>query len=331
MAEAILSRSGGGGESETIVPITPGYHTILATLKTEDGVAITNQVVSCNDGGRFHNYTTNEKGQAMFVTNSGSANFLISRIINGVTYADIVDTWINIDAPVGLSSRANLVHNKAQNFKMESSGKFYTICNRNVNLHIVGGGGGGSGGFCNRRQIWAGGGGGAGYANNYNTKLNKGMYDFVAGSGGGGGASFDRSEKYAYNPQNVTNGGAGGTSYIKNTDFTAVGGQGGMHAYSSGPVAKGGLGDGNGGSSPVSYAGGGGGAGGGYNAPNPFGYPGGGAGSWTYPSGQTRTYVGANSGKLAGGGGGDACAGGAFGTTSGGGSGGTGVLYIEFL
>ena len=74
MAEAILSRSG-GGESETIIPITPGYHTILATLKTEDGVAITNQVVSCNDGGRFHNYTTNEKGQAMFVTNSGSAIF----------------------------------------------------------------------------------------------------------------------------------------------------------------------------------------------------------------------------------------------------------------
>lgn len=331
MAEAILSRSG-GGESETIIPITPGYHTILATLKTEDGVAITNQVVSCNDGGRFHNYTTNEKGQAMFVTNSGSANFLISRIINGVTYADIVDTWINIDAPVGLSSRANLVHNKAKNYTMTASGKFYTICNRNVNLHIVGGGGGGSGGFMNRRETWAGGGGGTGYANNYNTKLNKGMYEFIAGSGGYGGKSSDVGEKYGYNAQNVSNGGTGGTSYIKNTNFTALGGQGGMHGrYGNRPVAKGGLGNGDGGSSPVGYAGGGGGAGGGYNYPLSTGGPGGGTGSWTYPSGQTRTYVSPNSGRLAGGGGGDACAGGAFGTATGGRSGGTGVLYIEFL
>lgn len=343
MGECIITRSGGGGEAEAIVPITPGYHTILASLKADDGRAISNHIISCKDGDRYYNYTTNEKGQAMFVCNSGSANFLISNVINGIVYVDVSNTWINVDAPIGLSSKINLIHNINPSYTMLSTGSFYTLCDRNVNLHIVGGGGGGGGAFTNWTSTqYGGGGGGAGYMNNYNTLLNKGKYDFVVGSGGSGGRSEETSEKHSYNTQNTTPGSTGGTSYIKNTSFSAAGGSGGIPQRSSDNSASGGLGYGGtytsaGGPSPVSYAGGGGGGGNGARIDSwstsklPGGSPYGGAGGNHYFQGQSFFYVAPLSGSRGGGGGGDKAISGTGMTLTGGGRGGDGLLYIEFL
>lgn len=61
MGEALISRAGGGGDAEQIIPITPGYHTILATVRTDKGTPMVEYPVSCLDGSSQYNYSTNEK------------------------------------------------------------------------------------------------------------------------------------------------------------------------------------------------------------------------------------------------------------------------------
>lgn len=111
MGEAIISRSGGGsGSDNVIVPITPGYHTVLVTLMSNEGRKLDNAEIRCNDGGHWFNYTTNESGQAMFATNSGTLYFFVNSIFkNNVVMIDQknVENY-KYDAPVGVSSKLNL-------------------------------------------------------------------------------------------------------------------------------------------------------------------------------------------------------------------------------
>ena len=338
MGEALISRAGGGGEVESIIPITPGYHTILATLKAADGRTIPNAVINCRDGSLWYNYTTNDKGQALFVCNSGSANFFISNVIEGIMYCDITDTNINIDAPVGATTRLNLMHNNASSFIKRTSGMFYLLSSRNVNMHLVGGGGGGGGGFYNYKTSYGGGGGGAGYMNNYNINLPKGAYNLVIGSGGLGGLGFRVSNKYGFSYNSTINGSSGGTTYIANTSYSAIGGSGGCPQHSS-IQASGGLGNGgyqsrgNGEASPVTYAGGGGACGGGWNSRSYYGgSPYGGYGAYSYQLGQSVGVIALpGSGSNAGGGGGLVCSSYTNDGSDRGGSGGSGLMCINFL
>ena len=108
MAECIISRASIPGEAETIIPITPGYHTILVTVRDYKGGLMQNYPINCKDGSKYYNYTTNEKGQAMFVTNSGAANIYATNVLSGYTYIDFDTQWKNIDAPVGLNTKDNI-------------------------------------------------------------------------------------------------------------------------------------------------------------------------------------------------------------------------------
>ena len=273
----------------------------------------------------------------MFTCNSGSANVYVTNIIDGVIYRDIANTWMNVDAPVGSVSKKTFIHNKSSYIEFTSSGIINTLCNRTVNLHIVGGGGGGAGGFWWRDDgtnlVKNGGGGGSGFMNNWlGITLNAGKYNFQAGAGGAGGqTNWWTSSNPNFN--SATDGGAGGTSYIVGTDFYAIGGNGGngwgpgqYESRNNANVSLGGLGNGGymgwaileemGGmyftqwitaeNSPVSFAGGGGGMG---NA-NGSGWAINGRGGWPYGghSGYyhegNSSYISATSGTRGGGGGG---------------------------
>lgn len=338
MGEALISRAG-GGEIESPIPITPGYHTVRVTLKDWNNTPVQNYAIACNDGSAMYEYTTNEKGQCLFVCNSGSANIHIRNVINGVTIADIGDSWANIDAPVGLTTDVKLNLIKGPNYVDYTSSKtFNTLIVSEADLDIIGGGGGGGAGDYENRDSFGGGGGAGGNWNRYNNiPINRTPLSFVAGSGGSGG--YWRSGS-THSSANV-DGKAGGTSYIANTSYSAYGGGGGnSSSYSTGSGAAN-VGTGKGGNgnrtwnvpselvaamnSPLDFAGGGG-RGGckTRNMPSMIGgYPYGGSGAW---SNNSEGEVSGGSGSRGGGGGGG------LGDDSRGGSGGTGMmrLYLHY-
>ena len=297
MAEAILVRSTTIPE-EILNPIYPSesYHKVLVTLRNEDGVAITNAYLNCKDGSTNYNYKTNEKGQCLFTVNSGAANILATNNIEGYIYPDILNTWMNIDAPVGEVTRVNLVHNKQTSpIDFTSSKIIRFMSTRELDLYLIGGGGGGGAGWFKwfnsdyEGQWGYGGGGGGGNYNLYNNIVFEGgnNYNFQAGAGGAKRRyvvinywRFNNANGYLTNTSDIQNGGAGGTSYIVGTEYSATGGQGGKANFSTGytsdrhhwatSVAIGGTGNGgygrgwnalsDGSTSPLSFAGGGGGA-----------------------------------------------------------------------
>lgn len=276
MAEAIISRS--SAAAETVVPVTPGYHTILVTLKDLDGLPMVNRIVSCKDNKTYYNYTTNEKGQAIFAVNSGYANIFVNNYFNDIQFLDILPIYKNIDAPVGLTSKINLTFDECNKeyYEFTANKKFALLKKRNANLIICGGGGGGgyfitqSGQGSPSTKI--SGGGAGGYLNQYNniTLGKRVIYNFIVGIGGAAGTYNRNNYKYV-------KGNTGGTSYIVNTEYSAIGGNGGNTAYFGTNLSKavGGLGNGayytwatsanggtkywNGTNSSVDFAGGGGG------------------------------------------------------------------------
>ena len=366
MGECIITRAGGGGNDIDSIAVIPGYHSLLVSLKTADGSAITNQVINCKDGNSWYNYTTNEKGQVLFTCNSGSANLYVSNTINGITYCDILPTNMNVDTPVGQKSIVNLTHNNQTIAEFTQSATIYILSKRNANVSIVGGGGGGGGAWARTRRDWevgySGLGGGAGYMNSYITELSN-SYNFIAGSGGAGGSAVTNyNNAMTTDDYNMAIGKAGGISYIENTNMSATGGAGGRITNSYNTPAAGGLGNGgNGiqkaGNSPVSFAGGGGGYGISWRSPynsksttetyirssinsnytgNSYfkGTPYGGYGGiFVEYSGSGAAYgqYMPTSGSRGGGGGGMICYAEGDAPEYGGGSGGMGLLHIEFL
>ena len=272
MGEALISRSGGGGsDDDSSIVVIPTHHSILVTVKGpgNKGLAV-NYPVSCKDGATYYNYTTNTKGQVLFMCNSGSANILTANYINGIRYIDVSNKWTNIAAPVGSSTKLNIELNRGQaSVSTTVVYNFTTAVTRAVNIALVGGGGGGGSGVEYDERWYGGGGGGAGYLNWYNnyTIESGNVYSFRPGSGGSRTTEIQQ------------NGGTGGTSVILNTSMSAIGGRGGGNSWSNrstgwyGKGGEGGLGNGgdgssnrsiseaqNGKNSSVSFAGGGGGA-----------------------------------------------------------------------
>ena len=352
MAEAIISRSG-GGEAEQIIPITPGYHSLLVTLKSKSSNApLANASISCKDGERYYNYTTNEKGQCLFMCNSGAANISITDTIEGIKYFDIDNTRVNVDAPIGQSSKINIYHNDKLGVQQFNNNTNIIFLNPHVvDINIVGGGGGGSGSYLfTDNRIGDGGkaaGGGGGYINNYPDQELKARvyYNFKAGNGGSGGfVGYQRlgDEYNRYGTPYI--GGTGGTSIIENTSYMAVGGAGGEFLPPKAGVGGTGNGSIEGSSaqySPVDFAGGGGsGVGGDYGWNGQWtkvwyvGSPGGGNGTvmrQLWDGGYWWQYSAPESGKIGGGGGGARPGSGYTSQTSfrSGGRGGDGVLRIN--
>lgn len=292
MGEALISRAGGGSSGDdVIIPVTPGYHTILATVRTDKGTPMVEYPVSCLDGSSQYNYSTNDKGQVMFTCNSGSANIFINNQYNGIQYIDFDSKWTNVGAPIGQTQRMNINLNKNSNFvEFTGNKKFSTIEDRNVNISLVGAGGGGGFGASVDGRVQVGFGGGAGYLNSYLIDLVKNnVYNFIVGKGGFG--ARNASTKF---------GNSGGISYIVNTNMSASGGNGGESMIGTYKYDEtntiGGLGScigGVGTSSPVNFAGGGGSAGG---FRNDYGFPYGGKGA--------QHNMAATAGSKGGGGGG---------------------------
>lgn len=303
MGECIISRASIAGEAESPIPITPGYHSIRATVRDVDGALLSDYEVNCTDGSTNYNYRTNARGQVLFVCNSGAANIFVNNYVDGYQILDMQSCWTNIDAPVGQTSdvEINLPPITNNSYHQFNSNKLFRLWKeRDCDICIIGGGGGGGSCWANDDGGWdyiAGEGGGAGYMNNYyNQKLN-GNYNFISGLKGSGGFG-DGTER------NCNDGNSGGTSYIVNTGYSAIGGAGGKVFKSTAKnTSIGGLGNGGmrnntkAGNSPVDFAGGGG-AYGHYN--NSGGYPYGGNSAFiTYESQLDRS---ATDGRFGGGG-----------------------------
>lgn len=280
MGECIITRA--AGEAEAALPISPGYHTVGVTLRDPFGKIMVNWPVNCIDGSSTYNYKTNEKGQTIFMVNSGSANIFVNNYgSDGIEYIDLPTCWTNIDAPAGLSTKVNINLNNGTVFHEFIANKVFGLYyDRNIsNLILVGGGGGGGSTHTSDSDETHAGGGGAGYMNQYNNiNLINGNYNFIVGAGGGGGIY---NSKY-----NWGIGFAGGTSYIYNTSYSAIGGKGGGSngAGGAGGLGKGGNSKTNGTNSPVNFAGGGGGGSGwlqNFSGGSPYGGRGGYSSAWS--------------------------------------------------
>lgn len=229
MAEALIVRK--GGLSETILPIIPGSHTILATLRDYTGKKVSGYPLNCKDGSRWYNYSTNENGQVLFTCNSGSANI---SLING-QYVDFSAKTINIDAPVGLSSKVNINMDKISSILIANNRLFKFFYPHKCNIRIIGGGGGGGAGWSStddgdRDYIW-GQNGGNGYTSIYNSQLFTAntIYNFIAGNPGTRAYPYWHSSGSSkWMVQYST---AGGTSYIAGSSYRANGGSNGYSTY----------------------------------------------------------------------------------------------------
>lgn len=231
MGEALISRAGGGtgngGSSEPDIPVLPGYHTTLITLKDYQNKAMPNYTINCKDGASWYNYTTNEKGQALFTSNSGSCNFTVFNNI-GARYLDFSVTYMNIDAPLGQTSQHDLILNKFSGYINLTTSANYRFLNpkNNIWTFLCGGGGGGGGGARYSSDDYGrwdchGGSGGHGYTTQFNHNYASNTnYRLMVGTGGSGGHSQSQSSTVWSG-----SGYAGGTTSFANN--SATGGRGG--------------------------------------------------------------------------------------------------------
>ena len=203
MAECIIARGGGGsgGGNGGLPPVVVGVCQIVANVYDSDGNPMPNMLITCKDGESWYNYHTNDKGQALFVTNSGSANITAWNISvqNNFRYIDQNHPKImNVDAPISISKFVNFNMTRAAGnivFQYTNSNIYNTsaiypkirfrVAN-GVRVVSVGGAGGGGGGDGKEGSYSTGGGGGAKNTNN-NVAVNKEQdYPITIGSGGRG-------------------------------------------------------------------------------------------------------------------------------------------------
>lgn len=294
MGEAIITRAG-GGEADTVIPITPGYHTIRCTISDFEGKRVPEGVyVNCKDGTRWYNYKTNASGQVMFVCNSGSANLNISNNVNGIRFLDFNTCLYNIDAPIGLTTDLKINLNKGSTkYNINTNSTIRFVQNRLTEVAMIGGGQGGYNGtgsfWSDRDPVKYGNGGNAGWY-----KENKNM-QFIGGT--------------YYNcyigQRGSIGGGSGGTTYIANTDMSAAGG--GPGGTNAGAGANSNSANGKGGDGVNGLGGGGGYFITQFEGPNvgtSGGSPYGGHGCYWHYEGSTVWYMPAGSGRGPGGGGG---------------------------
>ena len=242
MAECIIARGGGyrtNNNGGGLPPVIVGFCQIVCNVCDSDGVPISDAYVTCNDGGQWYNYHTNENGQVLFVTNSGTANITAFNYSNANRYRYIDQRSANtvrVDAPVTTSKYLDFKLERITNcnFTAETSymnttydsyvfrNSRFRVTNRIGEVIVVGGGGGGGCGFTygtqNGLNSYASCGGGGGAANHIvNVDVDKNT-TYIISVGDGGEGAFKNSLKYYW-------GSAGGTSSA--FGISAIGGRGG--------------------------------------------------------------------------------------------------------
>lgn len=174
MAECIIARGGGRSDGGSdLPPIVVGYCSIVVAVSDSEGTPISDLSVHCKDGDNWYNYHTNDKGQTLFVTNSGSANITAWNFsINGnYKWIDQQAVTMNIDAPASSSNRVNISLSYLNTFQETGmSSNIYSGCytgnykfraSNRVNA-FIGGAGGGSGPVYGDGGVYSGGGGSGG-------------------------------------------------------------------------------------------------------------------------------------------------------------------------
>lgn len=244
MAECIIARGGGyeGDNGGGLPPVIAGYCQILTTVVDSDNNPIQDLSVHCKDGNAWYNYHTNEKGQVLFVTNSGSANVTAWNFsINGnYKYIDQTHVVQNIDAPVTTSKYLNIQLGRITSFNaMSDSTNIYSnnfdrckfrVANTIDQLRLGSAGGGGGCGYGYRNRInFSGGGGGGGSIIQYNIAINKNeVYRFYIGQGGEG--AWIRNNRQANTGQVFAPSSGGSTSGF---GYSVTGGRGANIANNS--------------------------------------------------------------------------------------------------
>ena len=314
MGEAIISR--GGAKQEQSIPILPGYHSALVTVK-RNNTPVPGVRLSCRDGSVWYNYTTNNDGQCLFMCNSGSANIYMYNTISGFQYLDFKQMSKNIDAVIGTSSKTEFIMEDGLNeFTFTTNNNFALFRDLRCDIIMIGGGGGKA--KMDDSGDWigsGGGGGGGGYINKANKIFNKGNYSLVIGTGGTAGTPTS------------TQGGSGGTTILKyesNGIMSANGGTGGMVSSNGSGETNGGY-QGQDGESSTEIYGGGGGGGARRFQYGPYSNGGNGGKPYGGNGGSFNNVIKAENGTNGGGGGG---AGGNFGVA---GRGGNGVCKLKIF
>lgn len=186
MGEAILVKYGGASERNPLDDIvgSSDYCAILAHVMDSGGNGIPNIPINCNDGGRWYNYTTNENGYALFMTNSGGANIITFNwsILDRYNMIDqTAPPMMNIDAPVGVKKLANFQFTRISGtiqFTSNRSNLRFMDTKELKHVYMTGGGGGAST-YC--------GGGGAAFNEAYNVAIDRSSkYSTIIGSYGRG-------------------------------------------------------------------------------------------------------------------------------------------------
>lgn len=203
------------------VEVVASHCSILCTIKDSGGNKLSNIPINCKDGNTWYNYTSNEGGMVLFMTNSGSAN-IIARNYSSIDKYNMADQddqpLINIDAPVGTKKSVEL------SFNHSSSTIYGSVTNIRFmdtsvipTVKIVGGGASGN-------SIKGGGGGAYNQQNNVSVDRAS-IYTFIIGNGG-----------YADSSWMNNTGNSGGTTSIFN--ISAIGGSinagGGFGTYKGG-------------------------------------------------------------------------------------------------
>ena len=215
MAECIIARGGGyssGGGGGGLPPVVVGVCQIVANVYDSDGNPMPNMLITCKDGESWYNYHTNDKGQALFVTNSGSANITAWNVSvqNNFRYIDQNrPATMNVDAPITTSKFVNFNMSRAGNLNYQhTTNNIYDLGNiyskirfrvtNGIGTVAVGDAGGGGGGDGKDGRLSTGGGGGAKNAG-HNITVNKEQdYPITIGSGGRGAYTTYYSSNRSY-------------------------------------------------------------------------------------------------------------------------------------
>lgn len=253
MAECIIAR--GGSVQQEQIPVTSDRCSVLITVRDSNKEIIPNLSVHCKDGDNWYNYHANEKGQVLFMVNSGAANVTAWNfsINQSFKFADQGPNTINIDCPAGQVVKRDIelgicsflsgvgTTNNIYSSGMIYNGSYYFKHFNHVNAFIGAGGGGGGG---NGIGCLNGGGGGAGGAiQRNNIMINKNTpYKFYIGSGGygasgdsGQGSTGGSTSAFGYSVVGGTGGNFTSGGIHGNGDFNT--GNGGYCVYPTKNIA----------------------------------------------------------------------------------------------
>ena len=166
MAECIIARGGGTPNQDINIPVISDRSSVVVTVTDNDGVPISDLSVHCKDGDSWYNYHTNNKGQVLFMTNSGSANITAWNFsINGkYKWIDMKEVNKNLDTPIGSIIQNNISLPWYNNFRATATTTniYNTHCYNfnykfrhytHVNAFIGGGGGFGGNGTASAMQL----------------------------------------------------------------------------------------------------------------------------------------------------------------------------------